>query len=190
MITKEFIDKNCIYPDFPIKGIKFVDIFPLIESSSLISQLSPIRDSLEGIVLLPEARGFLFYEALRQPNTFILPLRKKSKLPGSLLQIDITKEYGSDSLFLQLDALQRAVSHLLPRYPHGIPVTIFDDILATGGTALGIFNKINNLDPSSLSSSIPSCQLQVKSACFYLEIDSLHGRQALPNILVNSVYHI
>lgn len=183
------INERCIYPDFPISGIKFVDIFPLLERESLILQLSPVRDDLEGIILVPEARGFIFYEALKQPNTAIVPLRKKGKMPGNLIEIPIQKEYGVDTLYLQVDALLRAASKLADRYPDGvIPVVFFDDLLATGGTAMGVLDKISNF-----AMDVPEGKFYAGpwKAVFYMELDALKGRDYLDlaNIQVSSVYH-
>ena len=50
------------YPDFPIKGVNFVDIIPFIQDKELFRSLC---DDLTALCLAPniaapEARGFLF----------------------------------------------------------------------------------------------------------------------------------
>lgn len=177
MITKEFIDKNCIYPNFPIEGIKFVDIFPCLEQEPLIKQLEPIRPDLVGIILMPEARGFLFYDALVHATNYVVPLRKKGKMPGKCIEIPIQKEYGFDTLYLQVDALLRAVSFLKPIFGRNIPVVLWDDLLATGGTALGTLEKVKELLITD-SDGEQIC-FNPTTAAFYMELESLAGRQLL-----------
>ena len=71
-----------------------------------------------------DARGFLFgprvAELLGIPFVMI---RKAGKLPGDVLQATFEKEYGTDTIEIQADAIQA-----------GQKVVIIDDLLATGGT--------------------------------------------------------
>lgn len=53
-----------------------------------------------------------------------MPIRKAGKLPGDVIQVSSTKEYGQDVLQMQKNALKP-----------GARVLIVDDLLATGGTA-------------------------------------------------------
>src|SRR6185369_14128424 len=72
-----------------------------------------------------DARGFLFGPllALRLHSSFA-PIRKKGKLPGSIISAAYTKEYGVDEFEIQADAIQA-----------GQNVVIVDDLIATGGSA-------------------------------------------------------
>ena len=100
----KFIDE---YPDFPKKGINFKDILPILKNPEIFKQL--IKDmsnwdffnSCDAIVAI-DARGFIFGTgiALEISKPLVL-VRKKGKLPGSLIQKKYDLEYGSDSLCLQ-----------------------------------------------------------------------------------------
>ena len=84
----------------------------------LCEELTP--DLIVGI----ESRGFIVGSALATIQKLgFVPIRKKGKLPGDLLGVDYTLEYGEDRLEIQSDALQGN-----PR------VLLVDDLLATGGT--------------------------------------------------------
>lgn len=186
MIEKSFIDAECIYPNFPKPGINFVDIFPCLEKEPLSVQLKDIH--FEGIVLVPEARGFIFYSTIAAcPNTAVIPLRKSGKMPGSCYGIPIQKEYGEDKLFLQQEAFSRAVDKLSHHFRFKIPLMVFDDILATGGTALGIIENLSNLHVKTISGY--DIFLDVKHAAFYMELEALKGRELLESkgISVQSV---
>ena len=129
------------YPDFPIEGVNFVDIIPLMQDKALFTSLIDDLGALcaSGNIVAPEARGFLFAAPMlcRCDHVYnVIPMRKKGKLPhaeGDLVGVDIVKEYGKDQIYFRLSDV--AVGH-----PDGdtFRVTFFDDVLATGGTALGI----------------------------------------------------
>ncbi|KAI0069071.1 adenine phosphoribosyltransferase [Artomyces pyxidatus] len=125
-------------PDFPKKGIAFLDIFPLLRDpvafETLITHfmhhitshtvfLSPNK-KIDVVVGL-DARGFLFGPiiALRLGAAFV-PVRKRGKLPGECIQASYEKEYGTDIFEMQADAIQP-----------GQNVIVVDDLIATGGSA-------------------------------------------------------
>ena len=176
----DFINANCIYPDFPCKGVNFIDIFPLLQNESL----EDFKDLLivEPIVLVPESRGFLFYKSLGPSR--VLPLRKQGKLPGELIEITYHKEYGDDKLFFQKSLLKSLCKNWTDKGIK-IPVCVFDDVLATGGTALSIINTINNLN-------LDGYTFEVTSAKFYISIKNLKGTELLnsefPKLNVESLY--
>ena len=134
------------YPDFPIPGVNFVDVIPFLQDRELFRSITRDLGVLcaSPNVAAPEARGFLFATPLliECPNVRnIIPIRQKGKLPfaeGDLVTVDIVKEYGKDQVFYRL-------SDLAAGKPEGdvIPLTFFDDILATGGTARGIVESLN-----------------------------------------------
>src|ERR1700723_2493497 len=71
------------------------------------------------------ARGFLFSPALAYPlKAGFVPVRKPGKLPAETVKYDYALEYGTNSLEIHRDAIQK-----------GHRVLIVDDLLATGGTA-------------------------------------------------------
>ena len=115
--------------DFPIEGIVFKDITPLLQAPSafqsavdqMLEQASPVDYD---IIAAPDARGFIFGVpmALRAGVPFV-PIRKPGKLPYSTVGYDYELEYGSDRLEMHVDAV-----------PSGQRVLLVDDLLATGGT--------------------------------------------------------
>ncbi|KAF8192513.1 adenine phosphoribosyltransferase [Pholiota molesta] len=126
------------HPDFPKKGIVFLDIFPIlrdplvfetlithfvhhITSHTLPNSQAKKVDVIVGL----DARGFLFGPiiALRLGAAFV-PVRKAGKLPGQTISASYKKEYGMDSFEMQADAIKPGQS-----------VIVIDDLIATGGSA-------------------------------------------------------
>ena len=113
------------YQGFPVEGVNFVDIIPLMQDKktfcSLIRDLGARCDAPN--VAAPEARGFLFaapmlLECDHVEN--IIPFRKKGKLPfneGDLVGLDITKEYGKDQIFFRQTLFPEFRLLLLSRWP-------------------------------------------------------------------------
>ena len=117
-------------PDYPKKGILFRDITTLIkdekafnESIDQIVQKSK-KFNFSKIAAI-ESRGFVFASAvsyiLKKP--FIM-LRKKNKLPADVHSIDFELEYGTATIEVHKDSINKQDS-----------VLIIDDLIATGGTA-------------------------------------------------------
>lgn len=117
--------------DFPKKGIVFKDIMPVFrnpeaynllmdELVSVIKTNTPNCCGLLGI----EARGFMLAcpLATRMQLPFI-PIRKPGKLPGLTKCESFDKEYGHDTLEVQVSSIVVGGSYV-----------ILDDLLATGGT--------------------------------------------------------
>ena len=116
-------------PDFPIDGILYRDIQPLLADN--IAFKSAINDMGQLVTEIPdywvgiESRGFLFASALAyQFGGGIGIIRKKGKLPNRrLFSVKYGLEYGSDEL---------EMAYIEP-HDAGTCV-IVDDVLATGGT--------------------------------------------------------
>ena len=117
-------------PDFPKKGIIFKDITPLLKDKRA---LKSIVDTLSGrykgkkidLVVCVEARGFILGSAIAYKlGAGMIPVRKKGKLPYRTKSITYDLEYGTDTLEMHEDALEK-----------GTNVLVIDDLLATGGTA-------------------------------------------------------
>ena len=117
------------YDDFPQKGIAFKDILGIIQDTEVFKELilqmssNHIIKNSEAIISI-EARGFIFGSAISlQASKPMIVARKPGKLPGDLVQENYTLEYGSSSLSIQKEALEKFNSY-----------AIVDDLLATGGT--------------------------------------------------------
>lgn len=179
------------YPDFPIKGVNFVDIIPFLQDKALFQSLC---DDLTAMceapnVAAPEARGFLFGAGMlygQNPIQNLIPLRKKGKLPfaeGDLVQVEIMKEYGPDRVYFRR-------SDIAASQPSGdtVEITFFDDILATGGTARGLALGLN---AQKVTIGDKTYNVKVKNFVFLVEIDDLPGRSRLEDIApVKSLIHV
>ena len=116
--------------DYPKKGILFRDITTLIKNekafSECIDQMVERSKKFQFNKLAAiEARGFVFASAisylLKKP--FIL-LRKKNKLPAETHSVEFELEYGTATMEVHKDAINKNDNVLL-----------IDDLIATGGTA-------------------------------------------------------
>ena len=117
-------------PDYPKKGILFRDITTLIKDEKAFSEtINQIVESSKNYkfdkIAAIESRGFVFASAvsylLKKP--FIL-LRKKNKLPADTYSVDFELEYGTATIEMHKDSINKEDS-----------VLIIDDLIATGGTA-------------------------------------------------------
>ena len=157
-------------PDFPKKGILFRDISPLLKSpegwSKVMTQLGLLCEELTpDLIVGIESRGFIVGSALATIQKLgFVPIRKKGKLPGNLLGVDYTLEYGKDRLEIQSDAFQGN-----PR------VLLIDDLLATGGTV------------NAASELIKKAGGQLVGCGFIIELNELNGRENVPNVPVRSL---
>ena len=117
-------------PDYPKKGILFRDITTLIKDENAFREcINQIikrskKYKIDKIAAI-ESRGFVFASAvsyiLKKP--FIM-LRKKNKLPADVYSIDFELEYGTATIEVHKDSINK-----------GDSVLIIDDLIATGGTA-------------------------------------------------------
>ena len=117
-------------PDYPKKGILFRDITTLIKDSDAFEEcINQIIERSKNYkidkIAAIESRGFVFASAvsylLKKP--FIM-LRKKNKLPADVHSIDFELEYGTATIEVHKDSIDKSDS-----------VLIIDDLIATGGTA-------------------------------------------------------
>lgn len=119
--------------DYPIKGIEFIDITPLLLEKNVFKEIidkfvEELKDKQIDYVVVPEARGFLFGTAIaNELNIGCIPVRKKGKLPPTTVeaQFEYEKEYGKD--VLELPKLVNDEYKNKKFY-------IIDDIYATGNT--------------------------------------------------------
>jgi adenine phosphoribosyltransferase len=116
--------------DFPRPGIVFKDITPVLGDAELFSRvIEHFADRYEAEEITAicgiESRGFIFGAALAyELGVPFVPIRKKGKLPAVTVSASYALEYGHDSVEMHRDALQA-----------GDRVVVFDDLIATGGTA-------------------------------------------------------
>ena len=170
------------YKDFPKEGIVFVDIIPFLQNKAIFRELTHRvgEACTTATIIAPEARGFLFAaplltEAEHVEN--IVPVRKSGKLPfaeGDLIEVLIQKEYGFDKLYYRLSDIVAGVAEGDTFY-----VTILDDVLATGGTALGIAESLEKL---TVHCDGKPYKVKVKEFIFLVEIEEINGKARLEKI--------
>ena len=127
MNLKDFIRS---IQDYPKKGILFRDITTLIKDKKAFSEtINQIVERSKKVdfdkIAAIESRGFVFASAvsyiLKKP--FIM-LRKKNKLPADVHSVDFKLEYGTATIEVHKDSIDKNEK-----------VLIIDDLIATGGTA-------------------------------------------------------
>ncbi|MCM8830180.1 MAG: adenine phosphoribosyltransferase [Candidatus Omnitrophica bacterium] len=158
-------------PDFPKKGILFRDITPVLKDPKAFKKVIDAfqRNTPTGIdkVVAIESRGFIFGSALAfNLGVGFVPVRKSGKLPGKTIKVKYDLEYGTDTLEIHDDAIEK-----------GDNVVLVDDLLATGGTALASCKLIEK------SGGI------VKKILFLVELDNLGGIKKINNYDVFSLIH-
>ena len=131
--------------DFPIKGIEFIDITPLLMQKETLKEITNIfveelKDKKIDYIVVPEARGFLLGPSIaNELNIGLIPVRKKTKLPPSVVEKEFAyeKEYGWD--FLELPKLVNDTYENKNFY-------LIDDVYATGNTLRSIKDTIKSLN--------------------------------------------
>ena len=167
------------YPDFPKKGIDFIDILPFMHNKEAFKQIIADIDAHTHCpnVATVEARGFLFAAPLLTQSdrvSNVILIRKKGKLPyneGDLRKVEIEKEYGSDQVYYRLSDIAAGV-------PEGdtFYLTLFDDILATGGTACGIAEALNR---ETVLLNGREYKVKVKEFLFLVEFPDLYDHERI-----------
>ena len=163
-------DKIRQIPDFPKEGIVFRDITTLIKDKSAFKQavdeiVSDLKDKKIDYIVGPEARGFLMGSAVAYAlGVGFVPVRKKGKLPGEVIQKEYVLEYGTDILEIHKDAIEK-----------GSNVAIVDDLLATGGTVFAV------------SSLLEDIGAKVAAMEFLIELTFLNPREKLKKYHINSL---
>jgi len=149
-------------PDFPVKGIVFKDITPLLRNPetlalSIDELAARVADLEVTAVSGMEARGFIFGAALAYKlGVGFIPLRKPGKLPHEIRSISYQLEYGTATLEIHKDAVGPKDS-----------VLMVDDLLATGGTMEASCRLIE-----SLGAKVAAC-------AFVVELSFLKARDRL-----------
>ncbi len=149
-------------PDFPKPGILFYDITTLLRDptgfrAAVDAMASPFLDKAVDMVVGVESRGFILGAAVADRiGAGFVPVRKVGKLPSKTIRATYSLEYGSDSLEMHSDAVDR-----------GQRVLIVDDLLATGGTARATADLVRQLGG------------EVHAIAFLIELAALNGRARL-----------
>tara|TARA_B100001996_G_scaffold286149_1_gene226396 strand:- start:8858 stop:9400 length:543 start_codon:yes stop_codon:yes gene_type:complete len=159
-------------PDFPIEGIMFRDITPVLSMEGMLNEITDmfIKDMEEmgwhpDVIVGPEARGFIFGPLLAtRLGIGFIPVRKPGKLPAEFHSVEYDLEYGSNTLEMHVDALNAEQK-----------VVIIDDLLATGGTIQAC------KDLCSMSGA------QVLGALFVIELIGLGAREKLNPMPVHAL---
>jgi adenine phosphoribosyltransferase len=150
-------------PDFPKPGILFYDITTLLRDAegfrmAIDSLAQPYEGRQIDLVVGIESRGFILGAAVADRlGAGFVPVRKLGKLPSTTVRATYDLEYGTDSLEMHRDAIDR-----------GQRVLVVDDLLATGGTAratVGLVKEVGGV---------------VAGIAFLIELVALGGRQKLP----------
>ena len=122
------------YPNFPIDGVNFKDISPLLADeqtfrSALVDMGGQVR--LPNVWCGIDSRGYLFASGLATYfGGGVVCARKEGKTPGKKITETYDLEYGTATLELQPTSMKDEV-------------VIVDDVLATGGTMMAA-NKLAN----------------------------------------------
>ncbi|MEM5783175.1 MAG: adenine phosphoribosyltransferase [Candidatus Aenigmatarchaeota archaeon] len=149
-------------PDWPKKGIIFLDITPLLNDEKCFQEIINIlyeryKDKKINKVVGIESRGFIIGSALAYKlSAGFVPIRKFGKLPWKKITEEYELEYGKDKIEMHKDAISENDN-----------VILIDDLIATGGTAKAAANLIKKL-----GGKIIEC-------CFLIELKSLSGRKVL-----------
>lgn len=159
-------------PNFPIEGIIFKDITPLLKNKQgyqeTLSELHKLAEG-KGItkVVGIESRGFIFGGALAAKlDAGFVPIRKPGKLPSEKLSEEYELEYGTDRIEIHKDAIE----------PNDI-VLLHDDLLATGGTMNAACKLIEKMGA------------KVAQISFLIELDFLKGREKLEGYDIRTLIH-
>lgn len=150
-------------PDFPVDGVQFKDITtlclePIAFKDAIDRIVEKFKDKGIDKVAAIEARGYVFGSAIAYllDAGFIL-IRKPGKLPYDCHEEEYELEYGTDKIEMHVDAVEE-----------GEKVLVFDDLLATGGTAKAAVNLIEKAGGI------------VEGVAFVIELtESFHGRDLL-----------
>lgn len=155
-------DKIRAIPDFPQKGIIFRDITTGIKDAKALHQMidymsEQFKSEKIDYIVGAESRGFIFGTAMAyKMNCGFIPVRKPHKLPAETISETYELEYGTDTIEIHADAIEK-----------GAKVLFVDDLLATGGTAKAACNLIKKVGGTLVG------------AAFLIELKDLNGREKL-----------
>ena len=149
--------------DFPVNGILFRDITPLIGDKEAFKKVTDeltefARSKGADVIVGPESRGFIFGCPVAYAlGVGFVPIRKPGKLPREFVSASYSLEYGTNTLCMHKDAIK-------PNQK----VVIIDDLLATGGTTHAAIDLVKQLKG------------EVVGVAYLIELTALHGCDNLP----------
>jgi len=152
-------------PDYPKPGIIFRDITTMLGDAKAFRRavdalVHPYAGTKIDKVAGMEARGFIIGGAVaHQLSSGFVPIRKKGKLPHDIVRIAYSLEYGVDEMEMHRDAVNP-----------GERVILVDDLIATGGTAVGATKLLRQIGA------------EVVAACFVIDLPDLGGRKKLEEL--------
>ena len=164
MLIEEIKDTIRQVPDFPKKGIQFLDITTGVKNPKVFKAMidflyGEFKDKKVDYVAGIESRGFIFGAPLadRLGAGFVM-IRKPNKLPADTISESYDLEYGKDTIQMHADAIEK-----------GANVVVIDDLLATGGTACAACRLIKKAGGN------------VVAASFIIELTPLKGAEKIKN---------
>lgn len=146
--------------DYPEEGVTFRDITTLLKDGDAfkqcIDELIALAEKKEiDKIVGIEARGFLIGAPMAYAmGKGFVPIRKPGKLPFETVATEYDLEYGSDSVEMHIDGIDK-----------GERVLIVDDLLATGGTGKAAVELCREVGA------------EVAGCLFLIELDGLNGRE-------------
>ena len=149
-------------PDFPKKGIIFRDITTGLKDAETLQVMvdylcDQYKDCKIDYIAGIESRGFIFGMPMAYKlDCGFIPVRKPNKLPAETIKERYDLEYGSDSIEIHADAIEK-----------GANVLVVDDLLATGGTAQAACKLVKKAGGNLVG------------AAFLIELEALNGRDKL-----------
>jgi adenine phosphoribosyltransferase len=155
-----------VWPDWPIKGVNFIDITGILVRPDLFNQvikwyINRVEEHDTTSIVAIESRGFIFGSAVAsKTNLPLILVRKPNKLPGELKTVSYDTEYSKDSLSMQVDS------------PIGQRPYIIDDLLATGGTLLATEKLLDREHTRSgvvINLSFLPGHTKIKNLDYYIE---------------------
>ena len=157
------------YQDYPIEGINYLDLNPIYKNSSMrrklvndcIAEITDMIPPVFSYIGVVESRGFLIGSILSHllDKGIVLLRSKKDRLPGKTYTVKHKLEYGESMVQVQEGKGK---------------VLIFDDVLATGGTATGSIECLTKAGYTPVG------------ALFLIELDFLNPSLSVPH---KSVIH-
>lgn len=167
LILKDYIRS---IKNFPKTGIMFRDITTLLKNPEALKEAGEVlfdfaKEKEITKVACIESRGFVYGGILAEKlGVGFVPIRKPNKLPAEKERETYSLEYGTDSIEVHKDAIDKSDR-----------VLIHDDLLATGGTAKAACNLIEKLGG------------EVVQLSFLIELTFLNGREKFKGYDVRSI---